>query len=1321
MPRLADIEVAITAETSNFDAAMSSADKKVNDFGNQSVGVGTAAAGVEGQTQQMSALTQETERATMASRDFNAASLAMGGAALGIAAGLADSTMKAGEFQASMNEIGSVTGATASELEALSAMALKVGMDTAFSAQEGAAAITELGKAGVPIPDILDGAAMATANLAAAGGVDMPRAAEVMSNAMNVFKIAGSDSADVADTLAAAANTSAASIDSIAMGMAQAGPAAAGLGLSLEETSAAIALFADRGMQGSDAGTSLKTMLASLTPSTKPAREAFVELGLATIEMNEAGEAVVNSKFFDDQGNFVGMAKASDELYEALKDLTDEQRAMALETIFGSDASRAAELTFQAQKNAVEGTGRGYQSYLDAVQPAGQATDVANAKMAGMKGAMDALGGSIETAQIVIGMAFVPAVEKAADILSMLVNVFLGLSPEIQTFIAIGAAAAAGFLAIGSAVGFLVGPLGATISAMAPLASGLLAVLGPIALVVAAIGALYVAYKTNFLGFADGVNAAVAKVQETFTNLKDFFENTLVPAFEEGGIVGALGAIKDGLIGTFQSIDWAAIGQSALDGIGNLANAFNSINWQGISDAIMGALNTASDTLFGWFNTLGASFEAWASTIDWSGVALSIVQGIGNALALYVDVYAWLFSKFGDFGVAAATWVGSGLASLKTAWGSLWSDGTGGGDGSFAQSLIDGLGDLTAPAKEWIGKVQTALTPAWEEIKSGASTAWEEVRTEISSKWDDIKIEVASKLDDIKAEMPGKVSDIQAAIATGWEAIKSEAEQKFGEMMSLIGEKWNEIKADAESHLDEIKPVIAEKWESIKEESGTKFDDMKSLLSEKWEAIKEEAGTKLDDLKAVAAEKWDALKAEAGTKFEEMKTILGEKWTAIKDDMVAKLDDFRSVANEKWEALKNEAGTKFDDLKTLLGEKWEAIKTDASSKIDELKTAIASKWDELKTEAESKFGELQTAIVAKLAELQTAIVAEATKIKDAFILELGKIATEAATKIEEVKTAIQTAFANAGEWLRAAGGALVGGFIQGITDRMPDLLGQIESMGNTLGAAINDLGIDGNFGGINAGGNISQGVADGITSGQGNVETAAAGLGTAAIGAINDATLSESPSKLAYMSGEFVVQGFGSALTDGATTMPAYVQPMIDALVLAFNGFLNDLRELFGIAVIEVGTMSDSIFTAIDGDVTAAVQRVRDLQEEIRGGDFSINVTGSVSNNDSTNVSNDPGFTSTNSRADRRAARRAARQAERDGERAPTSGSASGNASYAVDAGHQSQHTSVTHTSEPATVTYYQTTVVLRDERDMQNYVAQEQRAERRSKGRGGK
>lgn len=174
----------------------------------------------------------------------------------------------AAAFQQRLSAIEAVSGATEEQMKAISVAALRIGADSVYSATESAMAMEELIKAGLSVEDVLNGAADATVNLAAAGEVALPRAAEIAANAMNNFNLTGEDMPRIADLIAGAANASAIDVEQFGMSMSQAGAVSALVGLSFEDMAVAIAEMGNAGIKGSDAGTSLKTMLMNLIPST---------------------------------------------------------------------------------------------------------------------------------------------------------------------------------------------------------------------------------------------------------------------------------------------------------------------------------------------------------------------------------------------------------------------------------------------------------------------------------------------------------------------------------------------------------------------------------------------------------------------------------------------------------------------------------------------------------------------------------------------------------------------------------------------------------------------------------------------------------------------------------------------------------------------------------------------------------------------------------------------------------------------------------------------------------------------------------------------
>jgi len=302
------------------------------------------------------------------------------------------SVKSAASFETSMNQIQAASGASATELKGLSDYAKEMGAATVFSAGEAGAAMLELAKAGFTAAQIKAGSLKATMDLAAAGGLELADAATITSNAMNTFGLAAEDASTIAAALAGGANASSADVSDLALALSQVGPGAKTAGLSMQETVAVLSEFADKGIRGQDAGTSLKTMLTNLVPSTDKAAKTFKELGIS---------------FTNADGSFKSIAEISQILQDKMGGLSAEQRTLAMNTMFGSDATRAATILMEGGSKAID-------KYTEATSNQSAATDMAKARMKGMGGALENMKGSLETAAITIGEILAPGVKAAA-------------------------------------------------------------------------------------------------------------------------------------------------------------------------------------------------------------------------------------------------------------------------------------------------------------------------------------------------------------------------------------------------------------------------------------------------------------------------------------------------------------------------------------------------------------------------------------------------------------------------------------------------------------------------------------------------------------------------------------------------------------------------------------------------------------------------------------------------------------------------------------------------------------------------------------------
>lgn len=341
-----------------------------------------------------------------------------GGAAIA-AVGLKQVITLGNEYQANLNELQAVSGATASQMRLIGKTAQDLGSDLtlpATSASDAAAAMVELAKGGLSVDEAMK-AAKGTLQLAAAAQVDGATAAEIQSSALNAFGLQAGEAGRVADVLANTANAAAGSITDVGYSLKYVAPVAAALKVSIEDTAAAIGLLANQGVKGEQAGTSLRGILASLSSPSKEAKKGLDALGVSV---------------FDTSGKFIGLRAFTDQLSQAKKRLTDQEFAAAASTAFGNEGLTAANAL------AAEGAA-GFDQMATAVARQGGAAEVAAAKTKGLGGAIEGFNSQVETASIGIYEAIAPPLERGVRAAASFVERFTPTVVNgIQTAVTVG-------------------------------------------------------------------------------------------------------------------------------------------------------------------------------------------------------------------------------------------------------------------------------------------------------------------------------------------------------------------------------------------------------------------------------------------------------------------------------------------------------------------------------------------------------------------------------------------------------------------------------------------------------------------------------------------------------------------------------------------------------------------------------------------------------------------------------------------------------------------------------------------------------------------
>lgn len=552
--------------------------------------------------------------------------VAAGGAATSVAA----------NFDDAMSQVQGALGGASADMDGLRNLALQLGADTVFSATESAQAMVELAKGGLTEAQIKGGALAASMDLAAAGQLNLADAAATTVQMMGSFGLGAGDATRIANALAGAANASSADVSDLTQAMSQCSAQASLAGWSLEDTAAALALFADHGVKGSDAGTSLKTMLQRLAAPTDQAAEAIAAYGL---------------NIRDSNGKMKDISGIADELTGKLGGLSDAERDAALQTIFGSDASRAAAILMQSGSE-------GLAKYIAATNDATAAETMANAQKGELSWALENMGGAIESASIAFGTALAPAITAVAGVIGNVAEAFASLPAGVQTGIAVVLALVAALGPLLMVIGSVVAALPAISEGFAVLGGALAIPLAPAAAVVAAIAAIaaaiYAAWTTSETFRAAvmaGVDAISSKVQEICAFLAPYVQafldqivSTVQVAMDTlGPIIGAvLTVIVSTVVPILTSImdTVANVLATILATVTNIMAAVSTViqgAWQIISGIFQTVLGVILAVTTGDFTMLqqGVTSIMQGTMVAINGVMqtiLSIVSGVWNTV-----------------------------------------------------------------------------------------------------------------------------------------------------------------------------------------------------------------------------------------------------------------------------------------------------------------------------------------------------------------------------------------------------------------------------------------------------------------------------------------------------------------------------------------------------------------------------------------------------------------------------------------------------------------------------------------------------------------
>lgn len=262
---------------------------------------------------------------------------AAGASVAGLAAGAAQ---VGSAFERQISIVGAIGGSTGDELAGLAQEARRLGRETEFTAQQTAEALTVLAQAGKNARESVE-LLPSTLAFAQAQSADLASATELLVSTTNTFAQQQVSAAQASDVFTRATQTSQLNFSRLTESLKFAGPQAAAFNISLEETTAVLGAFADRGIQGSLAGTVFRGALAATTTQSKEQKEILDALGLSFDQ--------ISPRFLDASGNAQGLVGVLDTLSKAGITAEDTIR------LFGTRAGPALAQLLADGDSAIQG------------------------------------------------------------------------------------------------------------------------------------------------------------------------------------------------------------------------------------------------------------------------------------------------------------------------------------------------------------------------------------------------------------------------------------------------------------------------------------------------------------------------------------------------------------------------------------------------------------------------------------------------------------------------------------------------------------------------------------------------------------------------------------------------------------------------------------------------------------------------------------------------------------------------------------------------------------------------------------------------------
>lgn len=846
-------------------------------------------------------------------------------------------------FTSTMSEVSAISGATGEDFEKLEACAREYGATTVFSASNAAEALKYMSLAGWDA-DQSTSALGGVLNLAAASGMELGAASDMVTDYLSAFAMEAGDAAYFADLLSYAQSHSNTTAEALGEAYKNCAANLNAAGQDVETVTSLLEGMANQGYKGSEAGTAMAAIMRDITNGMKD----------GAIKIGETSVAVM-----DAQGNFRDLTDILTEVEAATNGMGDAERAVALSSTFTADSTKGLNLILNEGMDNIAG----YEEELRGAS--GSAEEMANIMNDNLSGDVAAMNSAFEE----LGLKIYDALEsKLRAGVQFITN---GVIPALEWL--------GGHI---PEVTIAVSGLGAVIAAMnwGTISSKIAMVKGALIKLAAALGGVSLP--------AIAIIAVITAVALAFTNLwknNEEFRNKITAIWD--GIKAKFDEFGQGIVDRLNALgfefeDITEVMKAVWDGFCEvLAPIF-----EGVFQQISNILNEALDILTGLFDIFAGIF-----TGDWDMVWQGVQEVFGAVWDFVVATFENWISTFTSLADTVLGWFGTDWETVWTNVKTFFSD-TWNAISSFFSGILTGI--KTFFTDTWnaivsffsgiLSGIYSSVTGTMTEIHDTFTNIWDSITGFLSGAWETIKNIVTVGIMAVKEIISTAFQIITLPFRFIWENCKDTVLSIWETIKSVIGEKIDAVKEKITTVTTAISNVASAAWNAISSTASSLWEGIKGTIGSKIDAAKEKVSTATSAITSVASSAWSSVSSTASSLWNTISSTVSSKISAASSAVSSATSTITSVASSAWSSVSSTASSQWESIRSTISSKLSSAKSTVSSLMSGITSTMSSGLSSALSTVSGKFSSIYSTISSKMSAARDAVGNAISALKSKF-------------------------------------------------------------------------------------------------------------------------------------------------------------------------------------------------------------------------------------------------------------------------------------------------------------------------------------------------